>query len=195
MSDLNTPSIRHRPLTLGGPPQYRQPSMGEGSVLPTPFNLPDGGAEGERKFEQLPVSEENFLTPPPPPPFEPPGGDVETEPKVKQLSSSLSSLHRDGNSSKTFFPIAKEKSLSELTRSPVGRGGESYEIIQQDSERHLDDFDKSRARKALADKGWLVAAMVLGLMASYPLILQPTYHVAGDLIRRMRGITVPKAEG
>ena len=59
----------------------------------------------------------------------------------------------------------------------------------------LTQLNKSRSQKALEDKGWLTAAMVLGLMASYPLILQPTYHVAGDLLRRMRGITVPKVQG
>ena len=55
----------------------------------------------------------------------------------------------------------------------------------------FDDYQKSREKR----KSWLVAAMVLGLMASYPLILKPTCQAAGDLIRRMRGISVPKVQG
>ena len=35
-----------------------------------------------------------------------------------------------------------------------------------------------RGSKALENKSWLVAAMVLGLMASYPLILKPTCQAA-----------------
>ncbi len=53
---------------------------------------------------------------------------------------------------------------------------------------------KSRYKKALEDKGWLVAAMVLGLMVSYPLILKPACQAGGDLLRRMRGISVPKVQ-
>jgi len=62
-------------------------------------------------------------------------------------------------------------------------------------ERQNKVFHKSGGRKALEDKGWLAAAMVLGLMASYPLILKPMYQVTGDLVRRMRGISVPKVQG
>ncbi|QVL56068.1 MAG: hypothetical protein KFB95_02365 [Simkaniaceae bacterium] len=54
---------------------------------------------------------------------------------------------------------------------------------------------KSRLRRTFKNKGWLVAAMVLGLMASYPLILKPACQAGGDLLRRMRGISVPKVQG
>lgn len=50
MSDLSTSTIMHRSLAPAGASQNIQPSMKEVSVSPTPFNLPDGGGEGEHKF-------------------------------------------------------------------------------------------------------------------------------------------------
>lgn len=98
---------------------------------------------------------------------------------------------------KQSFIITKweDSELWELAQPQGCRGGGGGGEFDFPLHGNVNDFKKSRGRKALEDKGWLAAAMVLGLMASYPLILKPTSQMAGDLIWRMRGISVPKVQG
>ena len=46
---------------------------------------------------------------------------------------------------------------------------------------------KLMSGKVLEDKGWLAAAMILGLLASYPLVIKPLHQVSKDMLSKMRG--------
>jgi len=41
--------------------------------------------------------------------------------------------------------------------------------------------------KVVEDKGWLAAAMIFGLLVSYPLVIKPLHQVSTDMLSKMRG--------
>ncbi|WP_316356052.1 hypothetical protein [Candidatus Neptunichlamydia sp. REUL1] len=58
-----------------------------------------------------------------------------------------------------------------------------------DKRDHFKDrgmFHKLMSVKVLEDKGWLAAAMILGLLASYPLVVKPLHKVSTDMLSKMR---------
>jgi len=48
-------------------------------------------------------------------------------------------------------------------------------------------FDRLMRSKVVEDKGWLAAAMILGLLVSYPLLIKPLHQVSTDMLSKMRG--------
>ena len=48
-------------------------------------------------------------------------------------------------------------------------------------------LDKLMNSKVVEDKGWLAAAMIFGLLVSYPLVIKPLHQVSTDMLSKMRG--------
>ena len=110
---------------------------------------------------------------------------------VDQRDERGSSAFRSAHGSPAYRPSSmgqygvQEEEITELM--PRGmihtRGASSRGRYRKD--RGM--IHKLMSGKVLEDKGWLAAAMILGLLASYPLVIKPLHQVSKDMLSKMRG--------
>ena len=69
------------------------------------------------------------------------------------------------------------------------KGARSFSSASSDMRYRKDRgmFHKLMNSKVVEDKGWLAAAMIFGLLVSYPLVIKPLHQVSTDMLSKMRG--------
>ncbi len=82
------------------------------------------------------------------------------------------------------FLLADRSSTEEYSDEGVLIGSRQFEYVPH---RQASYHGKSGRGKIFEDKGWLAAAMILGLLASYPLVIKPLHQVSTDMLSKMRG--------
>ena len=106
-------------------------------------------------------------------------GSVVDQRRERELGGSA---FRSAHGSPTYrLPSMGQYGVNEEEYSPMGKG--QFSEMCMATSYHVE----SGRGKVLEDKGWLAAAMILGLLASYPLVIKPLHQVSTDMLSKMRG--------
>ena len=105
---------------------------------------------------------------------------------VDQRRDREASAFHSAHGSPTYRPSSMGQ-YGEEELTVVGRGQFKGPPRRMRYRKDRGMFHKLMSANVLEDKGWLAAAMILGLLASYPLVIKPLHQVSTDMLSKMRG--------
>jgi hypothetical protein len=108
-------------------------------------------------------------------------GSVVDRRRDERVHSSFNSAHRPS----TYLDEKEWREDSGPMKMSHGQSSGRVRGFHGKSGRKM--FDRLMRSKVVEDKGWLAAAMILGLLVSYPLVIKPLHQVSTDMLSKMRG--------